>query len=274
MNDQNERLKTLEDELDVIKDKVVQAYKDKKSSSPMRISLMKAAKSVSLIAEAQEEEMGEGNVEKKQAKLVIKPTYIEQSRVVSEYKEEKFRENKKIKGIRAFGKGKRDVIYKVGLVLMMIFLIVLAIYFVLSNENSKVESWDDCIKQEGSVIQISYPRVCVTKKGEKFTESIETENEEVPGDLENKNSEPEDNESNEDEEKKEEEIIRGKGCVVGGCNSELCLEEGKENEIYSICLYKPEYTCLKHAICEKQQSEDCGWTVTEEYNVCNQQFLQ
>ena len=59
----------------------------------------------------------------------------------------------------------------------------------------------------------------------------------------------------------------GEGCKVGGCSSELCLNEDSE-DIYSICIYSPTYECYKTARCEKQANGKCGWSQTEELKAC------
>lgn len=58
------------------------------------------------------------------------------------------------------------------------------------------------------------------------------------------------------------------GCVVGGCNSELC----GETELFSACIYKEEFVCYKSAICEKQTDGKCGWTLTSELKACLDQY--
>ena len=57
------------------------------------------------------------------------------------------------------------------------------------------------------------------------------------------------------------------GCVVGGCNNELCQDADAE-PLVSICLYKPEYACYDSAACERQANGRCGWTQTEELTSC------
>ena len=59
----------------------------------------------------------------------------------------------------------------------------------------------------------------------------------------------------------------GEGCKVGGCSSELCLNEDSE-DIYSICIYSPTYECYKTARCEKQANGKCDWSQTEELKAC------
>jgi hypothetical protein len=59
-------------------------------------------------------------------------------------------------------------------------------------------------------------------------------------------------------------IVAAKKCIVSGCNGEICAEEPMD----SICIYRPEYACYKNAICEIQDDENCGWTLTEELMLC------
>ncbi len=61
------------------------------------------------------------------------------------------------------------------------------------------------------------------------------------------------------------------GCKVGGCSSELCVDEDSEN-VYSICIYSPMYDCYKTATCEKQDNGECGWTETSELQQCLEKF--
>lgn len=59
------------------------------------------------------------------------------------------------------------------------------------------------------------------------------------------------------------------GCVIAGCNSELCIEKSLVDKIgISICLYKPEYSCYKTATCERQADDTCGWTQNPEFRAC------
>lgn len=56
-------------------------------------------------------------------------------------------------------------------------------------------------------------------------------------------------------------------CVIGGCSGELCADADKGPH-FSICLWKEEYACLKHATCELQASGNCGWTYSDDYHAC------
>ncbi len=54
-------------------------------------------------------------------------------------------------------------------------------------------------------------------------------------------------------------------CQVGGCSGELCYKKGLE--IASICLWKPEYECLKKIGC-KCVDNKCQWQKTSDFDEC------
>lgn len=58
------------------------------------------------------------------------------------------------------------------------------------------------------------------------------------------------------------------GCVITGCSSHICASE----ETPSDCMYREEYTCYQKAKCERQESGQCGWTLTSDINACLQQY--
>lgn len=60
------------------------------------------------------------------------------------------------------------------------------------------------------------------------------------------------------------------GCVISGCNGELCADVERS----SICLYRPEFICYKTASCERQKDGKCGWTQTAELTACLQNRSQ
>lgn len=57
-----------------------------------------------------------------------------------------------------------------------------------------------------------------------------------------------------------------KGCVVGGCSSQLCGEEG--DDLISTCEWTAKYSCYQKATCERQASGQCGWAETPELLQC------
>ncbi len=59
------------------------------------------------------------------------------------------------------------------------------------------------------------------------------------------------------------------GCVISGCNSEICAEE----EMASACLYLEKFACFKSATCEIQEDEKCGWTLDEKLESCLESFV-
>jgi eight-cysteine-cluster-containing protein len=56
------------------------------------------------------------------------------------------------------------------------------------------------------------------------------------------------------------------GCMVGGCSSQLCAEEG--SDVVSTCEWRESYACYQTAKCERQASGQCGWTDTPELTQC------
>lgn len=60
--------------------------------------------------------------------------------------------------------------------------------------------------------------------------------------------------------------VNGKntGCVISGCSGQICAEE----EMMSTCEFLPEYACYKDAVCERQASGQCGWTMSDELKSC------
>lgn len=54
------------------------------------------------------------------------------------------------------------------------------------------------------------------------------------------------------------------GCVITGCSGQLCADE----EMFSTCEFRPEYSCYKTATCERQADGTCGWTPTDALATC------
>jgi hypothetical protein len=67
--------------------------------------------------------------------------------------------------------------------------------------------------------------------------------------------------------------ITADGCVVSGCNGELCTSksEATTNGVSS-CISRPEYACYSGAICRVQSDGQCGWTQTAALRSCFSQF--
>lgn len=55
-----------------------------------------------------------------------------------------------------------------------------------------------------------------------------------------------------------------KPCIKTGCSGEICADE----TVMSTCEYRREYDCYKRAICERQRSGSCGFTMTPELRRC------
>jgi eight-cysteine-cluster-containing protein len=45
-------------------------------------------------------------------------------------------------------------------------------------------------------------------------------------------------------------------CIVSGCSGEICADE----DMASICLYRPEYVCYETATCGRLEDGSCGWS--------------
>ncbi len=129
--------------------------------------------------------------------------------------------------------------------ILIITLLVLGLYPIINNKKITVSNFEECTLLPDSVIEESYPAVCITNSGEKYTQTIEN------GSLSPLPVTP---------------ITRTAkdGCVITGCSSQVCAEE----DIVTTCEFKEEYGCYDLAICEKQSDGKCGWTETNEFLSC------
>jgi eight-cysteine-cluster-containing protein len=57
-----------------------------------------------------------------------------------------------------------------------------------------------------------------------------------------------------------------RGCVVGGCSGQLCVEAG--NDMVTTCEWREQYACYQSATCERQETGECGWTDTPVLTQC------
>ena len=55
-------------------------------------------------------------------------------------------------------------------------------------------------------------------------------------------------------------------CIVGGCNRELCGQEG--DSLISPCIFRPEFACYRDATCTRQANGRCGWTMDQRLINC------
>ena len=55
-----------------------------------------------------------------------------------------------------------------------------------------------------------------------------------------------------------------KACNPTGCGGQVCSDE----DLITTCEYLPEYSCYKDAVCERQATNECGWTDTPELKAC------
>lgn len=53
-------------------------------------------------------------------------------------------------------------------------------------------------------------------------------------------------------------------CVVTGCSRQVCADE----DVVTTCEFREEYACYESAVCERQETGECGWTETEAFTEC------
>lgn len=59
----------------------------------------------------------------------------------------------------------------------------------------------------------------------------------------------------------------GRGCFVGGCSGQLCLDEGSDG--VSSCEWTDVYACYQQlGICERGDDDACSWRQTPELASC------
>ena len=104
-------------------------------------------------------------------------------------------------------------------------------------------TFEECVER-GYEVTEAEPRRCATPEGISFVEGGEPSLEE-PEEIE------------EDPGSGVTPAPPAAACVVGGCSSQLCVEEGDPG--MSTCEYRAEYACYQGALCERQASGQCGW---------------
>jgi hypothetical protein len=62
---------------------------------------------------------------------------------------------------------------KFGIIFWLVLLVTAVVWMVMSAQNLRIASYAECVKSNGSVIQDSYPSVCITARGQRFTNSDE-----------------------------------------------------------------------------------------------------
>jgi eight-cysteine-cluster-containing protein len=53
-------------------------------------------------------------------------------------------------------------------------------------------------------------------------------------------------------------------CKRSGCSGEVCSAE----DVLTACAFRPEFACLKEAVCGRLPSGDCGFAMTPEIERC------
>jgi hypothetical protein len=58
-----------------------------------------------------------------------------------------------------------------------------------------------------------------------------------------------------------------KGCMVGGCSGQLCVEQGDLG--VTTCEWRAAYGCYQiHGVCTRQKNGTCGWNKTKKLQRC------
>ena len=57
-------------------------------------------------------------------------------------------------------------------------------------------------------------------------------------------------------------------CVRSGCGGMDCVEATNKIDADDSCVSQPHFACFDHAVCEKQDSGNCGWTQTDAFTAC------
>lgn len=59
------------------------------------------------------------------------------------------------------------------------------------------------------------------------------------------------------------------GCMIAGCNMQLCVEANLVNNLQTPCEYNPKNACFSTAICERnRQNGRCSWRFDENLISC------
>ena len=53
-------------------------------------------------------------------------------------------------------------------------------------------------------------------------------------------------------------------CKLSGCSREIC----SDHNVFTSCIWRPEFACYKAALCEVQPDGKCGWTMNIELKAC------
>jgi hypothetical protein len=56
-----------------------------------------------------------------------------------------------------------------------------------------------------------------------------------------------------------------KACYVGGCSGQICSDR---QDVISTCEWRESYACYADAVCERQASGGCGWTMDADLRSC------
>lgn len=139
-----------------------------------------------------------------------------------------------------------------GWLILGILVISFLVVFIYKYEDNQIAlpqitgtptSFEECNKEWGSKLLESFPRVCISKNGEQFTEDISLIPTPSPVNKDNV------------------------GCKTTGCSGTVCIDEDA-NDVITTCEYREEYACYEMMTCERQADGECGWTASEASDSC------
>ncbi|MFC1720920.1 hypothetical protein ACFLY0_01005 [Patescibacteria group bacterium] len=141
-------------------------------------------------------------------------------------------------------------------IVIILFFVLIAIGLGSTLISNKIErdnvggvpiiiNFEEC-ELAGYTVVESYPRRCYTPDGIMFIEKIDID----------------------------DGISDTNECLPAGCSSQLCVEADIADTIVTTCEFKEEYMCYKEAKCERQETGQCGWTMTDELGSCLDKNLE
>jgi eight-cysteine-cluster-containing protein len=156
------------------------------------------------------------------------------------------------------------IFWFIGLIVLLSIAIIEIVWGTknTTEEVVKVTNFEECVFS-GGIIREIYPRQCQLEDGSLFDETI---TEVIPieqGGLEERTPEP----MLPVQVPVQPPVSAVKECKKTGCSGELCVDANLD-DFLTLCVYLDEYDCYKLTKCEVQTNGECGWTATEEFTKC------
>lgn len=173
---QSERIDKLHQELEKIQNEGQKELEKRRSqASGKKVSPLAAAlQSVAFEQERPQKEVRKTPSSSEKKVPTGKPTYLEESQL-TKYPQTKETDKKREPKVQS----KTKTFLWVGLGLLLVVVLGVGGYFfvnkILQGTETMPANWEECFNAKTSVIQESYPRVCVTKDGTRFVEPVSVE---------------------------------------------------------------------------------------------------